>query len=104
MKVNRYTTKGIENKLPLEIQAIIWDLQIELRSIEDQIDYLQVYELKAIESNSKCMQVICHLAELPKYENIYYYEVKEPVLGKVFVMEERVDQEIIETMMFAEEY
>lgn len=104
MKIERYMTRGIQQRMPLELQIVLWELQAQIRCEQARIDYLQVYELKIIEDNNRREQVVLHSSEQPEYEKIHHFQVEEPIIGKVFIIEEVEKDKMREAMMFAHEY
>lgn len=108
MKVERYMTKGIGEKIPEALQLQLWELQSNLKAeFEKQgktIDYLQVYELKILERNDERIQVIIHRSEKPKYEKIYYIEGEEPVVAKIYIIQDDYGDVLVETILLSEEY
>ncbi len=91
----RYITKGIELKLNLEIQTLLWNM---IEELEGEKDYLQVFELIKID---KDRLKIIHKQEVPDYHNesIVNYEFDEKYL-KIFV----IDDVDYSTMLMASEY
>ena len=56
----RFVTSGIAEKVPLELQMIMWDM---IDTMDEPRDYLQVFDLS--EGNGK--QKIVHSQEQPEY-------------------------------------
>ena len=50
MDLERLITKGIQQKIPIEIQILLWNMQDKLRKQQQKIDYLQVYRLEAVQN------------------------------------------------------
>lgn len=100
MKVEKYITRGIQDKVPCEIQMLLWTLQSKVRRESKEIDYLQVYELSIKQGQQK----IVHRSEEPEYRADYVIEVDNPVRAKIFVIEDNYGDKLIETMLLAEEY
>ena len=90
----RYTTKGINENLPIMTQIFLWGL-IETMEVPEQ-DYLQVFTL----SVEKGMQKVLHEQECPEYSKEHLFPSTNPITGKIFV----IDDETHSTMLFAEEY
>ena len=40
----------------------------------------------------------------PKYEKLHHFQIEEPIVGKVFIIEEEERDRIKEIMMLASEY
>ena len=51
MDLERLITRGIQRKIPINIQLLLWDMQSKLREQYKKIDYLQVYRLEAIQKD-----------------------------------------------------
>ena len=62
----RYLTRGVNETIPFEIQAFMWDCIDRLP--EDERDYFQIFELEDIGG----MQHIVHKAEQPEYCMNYF--------------------------------
>ena len=96
-KNTRYITKGIENKIPLYLQLIMWDLIDKMEVAEK--DYLQVFKL----SKEADKQKIVHSQEVPEYTKEYSFN-KVPdsdlIITKIFV----IDDVTHSTMLLASEY
>lgn len=90
----RYLTKGVNETIPFELQAFMWNCIDRLP--EDERNYLQVFELNDIRS----MQHIVHKSEQPKYKMNYFIPTSKAVTAKVYV----IDSEEYSTMLLAEEY
>lgn len=99
----KYVTKGIVNKLPLELQMFLWSC-IEERVARDEVmDYLQVFKLQNIYDPDMGLKVtkVIHSQEIPEYEYIYYLrDGSSPVEGTIFV----IDDGAVVTMLWADEY
>ena len=98
-KENRYITKGINEKLDLRLQLILWNIIDKLNEEGKQLDYLQVFRIK----NCKEGVVIEHSQEVPKYKERYILTLEDIDIEeniKVFV----IDDGIYSTMMLPEEY
>ncbi len=100
----KYATKGIVNKLPLELQMFLWSC-IEERVARDEVmDYLQVFKLQNIcdpEVTGKILTKITHSQEIPEFEYTYYLrDGSFPMEGTIFV----IDDGSVVTMLWADEY
>lgn len=96
----RFMTKGIQNKISLELQLFMWSCIDTLKWKEKEIDNLQVFELSIWKRNEVLFQNIEHRQEVPKYKKIYKIPSKEVINEKIFV----IDDESHTIMMLAEEY
>jgi len=90
----RYLTKGINAKIPFELQAFMWDCIDCLP--KDERDYFQVFELEDLGG----MQHIVHFSEQPEYRMNYFIPMMKAVTAKVYI----IDSEEYSTMLLAEEY
>ena len=91
----RYLTREVANKLPIEIQLLMWQLIEELKVKKD---YLQVFELTPIERD---LVEIIHRQEIPKFTCeivVKNKNIKEKM--KIFV----INDIEYSTMMFSDEY
>lgn len=92
-KNNRYLTKGVQAKIPLELQLFMWDC---IDKLPDSADYLQVFTLEPF----GVMQRITHTSENPEYKREYLFPSDFPVTAKIFV----IDDGDHCTMLLSEEY
>ena len=90
----RYLTRGVNETIPFELQAFMWNCIDHLP--ESERDYFQVFELNDIGS----MQHIVHFSEQPEYKRNYFIPTLKAVTAKVYV----IDSEEYSTMLLAEEY
>ena len=98
IKNNRYITRGINKKLDLRLQLILWNMIDSLKEEVKEIDYLQVFKVRKHEEKI----MIEHSQEVPKYKEKYVLtlddiEINETI--KVFV----IDNNEYSTMMLEEE-
>ena len=90
----RYLTRGIDNKIPLDVQLCMWDI---IDKLAEPKDYLQVFRLSIADG----MQVIHHTTEQPSVDKTYTMRTfAKPVTAKVYV----IDSGDYCTMLLAEEY
>lgn len=97
---DRYMTKGIQQKIPLELQLYLWNCIDALKEQGKELDYLQVFELTRERADDIIFQKIEHRQEVPKYSMTYRVFSKEMLNAKVFI----IDDGEHSTMMMAEEY
>lgn len=95
-KENRYITRGINEKIDLQLQILLWSLVDDLQ-IEK--DYLQVFKLSRVGDVIN----IEHTQEVPEYKssikvNAKDLEFKEEI--KIYV----IDSGVYSTMLLLEEY
>ena len=101
-KEKRYVTGGIDERLPQELQRLIWtsvDMRVLLAN--EKIDYLQVFTFKKIDGE---ILAVHHEQEQPPLLNVNYTnyrpEYEELLHEKIFV----IDDGDHSTMLFAYEY
>lgn len=97
---NRYMTSGIQQEIPVELQAFMWGCIDDLRKQGRELDYLQVFELDRERSVDVFFQKIIHRQEVPNYEKTYYMFSEETVKEKVFV----IDSGEYSTMLLSSDY
>jgi len=90
---SRYLTKGVQEKISLELQIFMWNCVDELPT---ERDYLQVFNLEPFGE----MQRITHTSENPEYKMEYLIPSEKPITEKVYV----IDDGDHSTMLLAEEY
>ena len=93
-KNKRYATCGVNSRIPLMTQILMWGMIDSLQAVEP--DYLQIFCL----SEKNGMQRIVHEQEQPEYRKEYLFNEVEPVNEKIYV----IDSEEYSTMLLAEEY
>ena len=99
---NRYLTCGIDQRLPQELQRLIWT-SIDMRVLlaKEKIDYLQVFTFKKIDDEILALH---HEQERPPMLNVHYTnyrpEYEEILNEKIYV----IDDGDHSTMLFAYEY
>lgn len=94
----RYITRGVSQYLPMFLQIHLWGY-IDVLSKQQELDYLQVFEL---EKQGRILKII-HSQEIPKYEKMHEIVVTDSVQiheKKIFV----IDSGSYATMLFASEY
>ena len=99
---NRYVTCGIDERLPQELQRLIWT-SVDMRVLfaNEKMDYLQVFTFKKIDDE---ILAVHHEQEQPPLLNVNYTnyrpEYEEILHEKIFV----IDDGDHSTMLFAYEY
>ena len=94
-KENKYITRDIAEKLPVEIAILLWDL---IDNLTTEKDYLQIFEINPIGLG---VVEIVHKQEVPEYESRIYIQnnkIKDKL--KIYV----IDNVEYRTMMFSNEY
>ena len=99
---NRYVTCGIDERLPQELQRLIWtSVDARILFSNEKIDYLQVFTFKKIDDEVLALH---HEQEQPPILNVHYTnyrpEYEEILHEKIFV----IDDGDHSTMLFAYEY
>ena len=92
-----YVTSGIETNLTLELQVHLWRLVLEEK---EDLDYLQVFDLQPMSLKGESLQKITQRQEVPPRTRVYKLAIDQPVLAKVFVIEDTS----LFTMLLASEY
>ena len=101
----RYITRGIDARLPVIYQIVLWNTIDELRDCGQELDYLQVFQIKTKKNpnrEGKILEII-HSQEIPEYSKTYEIPIRqeeESISGKIFV----IDDITHATMLWAEEY
>ena len=97
---SRYITRGVGNRIPLDIQIFIWQLIEDLKDTAGEVDYLQVFDISIADKTEETVRII-HSQEVPQYKKIWIVKASEPCDNeKIFVM----DDDTHSTMLLAEEY
>ena len=99
-KYNRYTTRGIEREISIEMQLYLWNYIDMLKEQGQELDYLQVFELTKESFDDIFFQKIEHRQEVPEYRREYNVFPTQMVNAKIFV----IDDDTHSTMLLAEEY
>jgi len=89
----RYITRGVLSEITAGLQLFMWQ---QIRSMPEPKDYLQVFTL----SEANGLQKVVHTQEVPGYKRQYLLKTGEPVLGKVFVIDDKTHS----TMLLSSEY
>lgn len=99
-KNNRYVTRGINEKVDIRLQLIMWSVIDRLKDEGNiELDYLQVFKLR---KNGKKV-IVEQSQEVPEYSSIYEIELEDVVFDgevKVYI----IDSEEYSTMLFPKEY
>lgn len=69
-KENRYITRGINEKIDLQLQILLWSLVDDLKV---EKDYLQVFKLSRVENFIN----IEHIQEVPEYKSFIKVNAKD---------------------------
>ena len=97
---SRYVTRGVGNRIPLDIQIFMWQLIEDLKDTVGELDYLQVFDISIADEVEKIVRII-HSQEVPEYKKIWIVKSSEPCDSqKIFV----IDDDTHSTMLLAEEY
>ena len=91
---NRYLTRGVSERIPLELQLLMWNT---LNAIPEPKDYFQVFRLSVLNG----IQRIEHEQEQPPFKREYLLPtIETPITEKVYI----IDDGGHSTMLLAEEY
>ena len=91
----RYLTREVANRVPVEIQILMWNL---VEEIKVKKDYLQVFEV--IPNGSEFVEII-HKQEIPEFTFSYIIKnVGIETKMKLYI----IDNGQYSTMMFSHEY
>ena len=97
---SRYITRGVGNRIPLDIQIFIWQLIEDLKDTVGEVDYLQVFDISIADEIEETVRII-HSQEVQQYKKIWIVKASEPCDNeKRFV----IDDDTHSTMLLAEEY
>ena len=91
----RYLTREVADRVPIEIQILMWNL---VEEIEVEKDYLQIFEL--IPNSSESVEIV-HKQEIPEFT--FNYRVKNCGIEtkmKLYI----IDNGDYSMMMFSHEY
>lgn len=102
-------TQGFANQVPLEVQMLIMSMLAEhvSQSVQSntEVDYLQVFNLKAKGCDQRQIQEITHSQEVPSYERQICVQVTEAINEKIFVISDDYGEEgEVITALLASEY
>ncbi len=97
---NRYMTRGVQEKIPAELQLFMWNCIDELKTKGEKLDYLQVFNLTNDRVDDLFFQKIEHSQEIPKYNKVFRIFADEIIDAKIFVIDDKTHS----TMLLAEEY
>lgn len=102
---DRYITKGVQDKVSIDLQLVLWSMIEELERKGVELDYLQVFHLSGEVRNNQSIQIIEHSQEIPKYETKLELIADNPIQAKIFVIsDEDENSREYSTMLLAEEY
>lgn len=93
----KYLTKGIQERIPLDLQILMWQMYDRCQEEMEKTDYLHVFELKQVGEHT---QQIEYRQEVPEYNQVYQLSSSKPIGQKIFI----IDEEEYATMLLAEEY
>lgn len=61
----QYATRGIDSKVGLDLQLLLWLLIDKRKEKGIAVDYLQVFELSVIQKYGIAIQSVIHKQEVP---------------------------------------
>ena len=99
-KDNRYVTRGVNGKIDIRLQLIMWSMIDKLKDEESvELDYLQVFKIRK-EGNKV---VINQSQEVPEYSCTYEIELEDIQIDDEITMYV-IDSGEYSTMIFPSEY
>lgn len=97
----KYISKGINEKLSVDLITILWMMIDEAKSKTD-LDYFQIFNLSVSEQNGVKVQKIIHKQEKPRYKHsICVLCDTPPINSKIYCIDDSIGHS---TMILAEEY
>lgn len=99
----RYITTNASNRLPVEVQLLMWHLYDVMGSKVKKKDYFQVFELFI---NPDGSQKIVHFQESPKWreECTLILKLGSAVNERVYIIRDEMEDGPVETMLLTEDY
>ncbi len=100
-KDKRYVTRGVNEKIPFEIQLLIWKSIDDRVEEKHEVDYLQVFRFSIDKSGNLKVE---HTQEMPQDKQVYQIEAKEEyfVLDSITVFV--IDDISHQTALLSNEY
>lgn len=97
-KEKRYMTRMIAEDVHVEIQKILWDLIDEQRKNDLELDYLQVFELIAMQGK----QHVIHRQEVPErsVRRVFKLKYTTPINQTIWC----IDSDEYQMMLFPSDY
>ena len=85
-----YMTAGFDRGIPDAIKRAIMDCIIELKDVDYDVDYLQVFNLVKVPVDGERKQKLTHTQEEPDRSDSYYINIPkdEMITEKVYVIDE----------------
>ena len=104
-KKNLYITRGIDESIPKEVINLLWSLLHEHEG-KRELDYLQVFVLKTLQTKSGKSLLVKWTQEQPAYSlDIYFPNITTDLDTKVWVIcSGEGTEEEYSTMLLPEEY
>ncbi|WP_035296030.1 DUF960 family protein [Brevibacillus thermoruber] len=69
---DRYVTSGVREKVPVELQLMLWSIIEARKERGDKLDYLQVFELSTEMVDDEPLQKVLNRQEQPFHEEVFY--------------------------------
>lgn len=85
----KYATQSVADRVPVQLQIMLWTLIERKRLAGEVLDYLQVFELSLYKVGGQSLQKVIHRQEVPPFTEMHYFDVEEVYVGKVWVMDNR---------------
>lgn len=94
----RYLSKGVNRKLSIFVQSLLWDM---IDEIDISKDGFQIFNLTPIDVNGVKVQKVVHTQEQPPYTRVVVLNgLTKPINEKIYV----IDDGEYSTMILASEY
>ena len=97
----KYISKGISEKLSVDLVTILW-MMIDEAKVKTDLDYFQIFHLSISDKDGVMAQKIMHEQEQPKYKHsICVLCDTQPINAKIYCIDDNIGHA---TMILAEEY
>ena len=99
----RYITTNASNRIPLEVQLLMWHMYDTMLPRVKERDCFQIFELYI---NPDGLQKIVHSQEVPEWkeESTLIVKLGTAVNEKVYIIRDELEDGYAETMLLAEDY
>ncbi|UFJ40379.1 DUF960 domain-containing protein [Brevibacillus humidisoli] len=98
---DKYVSRGVSERVPLDVQLALWDILEERKRRGDSLDYLQVFELSVVLVNGVPLQNVRNPQEQPPLDEVFCLYVAKPIGGITIWV---IDSDKYCTMLFPNEY
>lgn len=97
----RYAIRGVAVNVDLDIQLCLWGLIDIWKKKNKELDFLQIFELSAVNVNGKDIQKIVHWQEQPAIKQKACFEIFKPINTRLWVVANDDENAVL---MLPEEY